>query len=201
MRIRLLSLVVIVMSWLLAGCGQQPPHYTSINLAGADYGRDFVLKDFAGKERTLADFRGKYVMLFFGFTQCPDVCPTALSRAGLIKKLLAQDGNQLQVIFVTIDPERDLPDLLNDYTAHFDSSFLGLYSDLQNTEAVAREFHVFYQKVPTGNAYTLDHTAITYVLDRQGKLRLGIPSKLTAEEVTKDLRKLILFDSQQGKFP
>ncbi len=165
--------------------------FHSPDITGAQYGRDFELKDASGKVRTLADFRGKAVMLFFGFTQCPDVCPTALIRAADVKKLLGDKGSQLQVLFMTIDPERDTPPVLEQYTKAFDPSFVGLYGDLKETSAAAREFKVFYMKVPTGQSYTMDHTAISYVFDPQGRLRLAVSHTMPADKVAEDIRALL----------
>jgi len=176
---------------LTAGCKGDAPSFKGIDITGAPYGRDFALLDPQGKVRALADFRGKVVMMFFGFTQCPDVCPTALARAAEVKKRLGPDGEKLQVIFVTVDPERDKPQMLAGYTAAFDPTFLGLYGDLAATEAAAREFKVFYRKIPTGGSYTMDHTAITYVFDAGGRLRLALRHEQTAEDYTSDIRLLM----------
>jgi len=177
---------------LLAGCGRgQQVKYNGTDISGVTYGRDFKLKDPDGRERSLGDFRGKIVLLFFGFTQCPDVCPTALSRAAKVKQLLGPDGDKMQAIFVTVDPERDSPNLLRAYTQSFDPSFLGLYTDLAHTPEVAQEFRIFYQKVPTGGSYTMDHTALTYIYDPQGKLRLAMRHDLTAEQFAADIRNLL----------
>ena len=181
----------ILATGLATGCRGDAPAFKGIDITGAPYGRDFSLLDPQGKVRTLADFRGKFVMLFFGFTQCPDVCPTALARAAEVKKRLGPDGGKLQVIFVTVDPERDKPQMLAGYTAAFDPTFLGLYGDLAATEAAAREFKVFYRKIPTGGSYTMDHTAITYVFDAGGRLRLALRHEQTAEDYTSDIRLLM----------
>ena len=165
--------------------------FNAPDITGAQYGRDFELKDSSGKQRTMADFKGKAVMLFFGFTQCPDVCPSALIRAADVKKLLGDKGSQLQVLFMTVDPERDTPPVLEQYTKAFDPSFIGLYGDLKETSSTAREFKVFYMKVPTGGSYTMDHTAISYVFDPQGRLRLAVSHTMTADKVAEDVRKLL----------
>ena len=176
---------------LLAGCGREVVAYAGSDVTGANFGRDFHLADPDGRERSLADFRGKVVLLFFGFTQCPDVCPTALARAAEVRRQLGTDGDQVQVIFVTVDPERDTAALLRQYTTTFDPTFLGLRSDLQGTRKVAEEFHVFYQKVPTGGSYTMDHTALTYVFDAKGRLRLLLRHDKTAAQYVSDLRTLM----------
>ncbi|WP_406626314.1 SCO family protein [Acidovorax sp. SDU_ACID1] len=176
----------------LAGCKRAPSQqFHGVDITGATYAKDFSLTDPNGKTRTLADFKGKAIMMFFGFTQCPDVCPTALVRAATVKQLLGADGDRLQVIFVTVDPERDTPEILKAYTAAFDPSFLGLYGDLKHTEETAKDFKVFYKKVPTGSSYTMDHSALSYVYDPDGKLRLVLRHTQSAEEYAADLRQLL----------
>jgi protein SCO1/2 len=177
----------------LAGCDKVlPASFNGVDITGANYAQDFRLTDPDGHERTLADFKGKAVMLFFGFTQCPDVCPTALVRAAEIRKMLGADGERLQVIFVTVDPERDSPVVLKAYTQAFDPSFIGLYGDLQKTGETAKAFKVFYKKVPTGSSYTMDHSAFSYVFDPQGKIRLVLRHEQGAQECADDLRKILL---------
>ncbi len=174
----------------LAACSASPK-FNAIDITGADYAREFSLRDVNGKTRTLAEFRGKIVLFFFGFTQCPDVCPTALTRAAEVKKQLGGDGDKLQVIFVTVDPERDSAVVLKAYTEAFDPAFLGLSTDVANTEVTADAFHIFFRKVPTGASYTMDHSAVTYVYDTQTKLRLAVKHDLPAELLTADVRALL----------
>lgn len=180
----------VATAWL-AGCAPAKPKFIGTDITGVTYGREFRLTDPDGRERTLAEFKGKVVLLFFGFTQCPDVCPTALSRAAEVRKLLGADGDKIQVIFVTVDPERDSPNLLRAYTQSFDPNFLGLRTDVARTAEVAQEFRIFYQKVPTGGSYTMDHTALTYIYDPQGKLRLAMRHDLTAAQFAADIRTLL----------
>jgi protein SCO1/2 len=160
----------------LSGCSGSGPSFKNTDITGADYGKDFALTDHTGKMRTLADFRGKVVVMFFGYIHCPDVCPTTLAELKVVKEQLGEDGRRVQVLFVTLDPERDTPQLLATYAPAFDPSFLGLYGDTAATARVAKEFKLFYQKVPgkTPDSYTLDHTAGSYVFDPQGRLRLFI---------------------------
>ncbi|MBM3531278.1 MAG: SCO family protein [Alphaproteobacteria bacterium] len=178
---------ILLLCAAAAGCGGDEPKFNGIDVTGADWGRDFRLQDPDGRTRSLADFRGKYVMLFFGFTHCPDVCPTALTRAKEVKRLLGADGERLQVIFVTVDPERDTPVLLREYTAAFDPSFLGLRDDTDATKRTAAEFRAFYEKVPTGAGYAVNHSAFTYVFDPQGRLHLAMPHLQSAEPYAADL--------------
>lgn len=165
---------LVLVSFALAGCGGSGPSFKNTDITGADYGKDFALADHAGKARTLADFRGKVVVMFFGYTRCPDVCPTTLAELKAVKEQLGEDGKKLQVLFVTVDPERDTPKLLAEYVPAFDPSFLGLYGDPGAIAKVAKDFRVFYQKAPgkTPGGYTVDHTAGSYVFDPQGRLRL-----------------------------
>ncbi|MET3394837.1 protein SCO1/2 [Variovorax sp. 1140] len=176
----------------LAGCDRLlPERFNGVDITGANYAQDFRLTDADGRERTLADFKGKAVMVFFGFTQCPDVCPTALVRAAEIRKMLGADGERLQVIFVTVDPERDSPVVLKAYTQAFDPSFIGLYGDMQRTSQTAKDFKVFYRKVPTGSSYTMDHSAFSYVFDPKGKIRIVLRHEQSAQECADDLRRLL----------
>jgi protein SCO1/2 len=160
-------------------------------MSGVSSAKDFRLNDPSGRERTLSDFQGRLVLMFFGFTQCPDVCPTALTRATEIKRLLGADGDRLQVIFVTIDPERDTPAVLGAYTQAFDPSFLGLYGDLQRTAETAKAFRVFYQKVKTGASYTMDHSTTSYVFDTAGHLRVAFKHEASAQDCAEDLRQIL----------
>jgi len=162
----------------LAGCDRAaaPPPFHGIDITGAPYG---------------TDFRGKAVLMFFGYTQCPDVCPTALTRAAEVKRLLGADDERLQVIFVTVDPERDTPAVLSEYTRAFDASFLGLYGDLPHTAETAKDFKVYYAKVPTGTSYAMDHSANSYVFDPAGRLRLILRHNQTARDYADDLRTIL----------
>jgi protein SCO1/2 len=178
---------------LLAGC-DRPGHglaSQSLDLTGADWGRDFSLLDADGRTVRLADFKGRCVLLFFGFTQCPDVCPTALARAAEVMQLLGPDAARLQVIFVTVDPERDVPAVLREYPRAFHPSFIGLHADLATTEATAKAFKVFYRKVPTGSSYTIDHTTTSYVFDPAGRLRLAVRHEQDAASVARDITRLL----------
>ena len=191
----LLVFIVAALAVFIAGCNRAgdaaAPGFRGIDLTGAPYGRNFRLTDADGRERTLADYKGKAVLLYFGFVQCPDVCPTALIRAAKVKQLLGADGDKLQVIFITIDPERDTPEVIKAYTAAFDPSFIGLYGDAKRTRETADEFKVYYKQVPTGSSYTMDHSALSYAFDPQGRLRLALRHEQTAEDYAHDLRQLL----------
>jgi len=181
-----------VMFAALGGCSPQAPRFHAQDVTGADYGRGFSLPDTEGRIRTLADFRGEVLGLFFGFIQCPDVCPTALSRAVAVKEQLGAQGARFRIAFVTVDPERDTPSVVRSYLNAFDPSFVGLIPPDQETLAqVAKEYRVFYRKVPTGSSYTMDHTATTFVYDPQGRLRLAVPHALGANEFAADVALLL----------
>jgi len=177
---------------ILGGCDSKPP-FVSSDISYADFGKDFALTDHHGQPRTLADFRGKAVVMFFGYTQCPDVCPTTMSAMSEVMKQLGPDAAKVQVLFVSVDPERDTPELLAQYVPAFNPSFLGLYSDPQTTAKTAQDFHIFYKKQPgsTPNTYTVDHTAGSYAYDPQGKLRLYIKYGENPAVIAKDLKLLI----------
>jgi len=168
------NLAALLMAGALTGCGGSGPSFKSTDITGADYGKDFALTDHTGKARTLGDFRGKVVVMFFGYTRCPDVCPITLAELKAVKEQLGEEGKRLQVVFVTVDPERDTQKLLAEYVPAFDPSFLGLYGDPAAIAKVAKDFRVFYQKSPgkTPESYTVDHTAGSYIFDPQGRLRL-----------------------------
>ncbi len=179
--------------WLF-GCeaGRRAPAFKGIDVTGAPYGQGFALTDMNGLPRTLADFQGQVVMLYFGFVQCPDVCPTALARAVAVMGLLGPEkARRLQVLFVTVDPERDTPELLRDYMAAFDPRFLALRGDAQATRATADAFKVYYQQVPTGSTYTMDHTALSYLFDPQGRFRVALRHEQTAADYAHDIALLL----------
>jgi protein SCO1 len=176
----------------LAGCSGSGPQFKNVDITGADYGKDFALIDHTGKARTLEDFRGKVVVMFFGYTRCPDVCPTTLAELKMVKEQLGKDGDRVQVLFVTVDPDRDTQELLARYVPAFDPSFIGLRGDAAATAKVAKDFRVFYQKVPGSKPdnYTVDHTAGSYVFDPQGRLRLFVRHG-SASNLVSDLRTLL----------
>ncbi|HUN91520.1 MAG TPA: SCO family protein [Burkholderiaceae bacterium] len=178
---------------LLAGCEQQKPGFTAVDITGATYARDFSLVDGSGATRTLADYRGKVVAVFFGYTHCPDVCPTTMADLAQVRQKLGNLGGGLQVIFVTLDPERDTAPMLASYVPKFDPSFIALRGDPDQIARTAKEFKVFYQKVAgdSPDSYTLDHTAGTYVFDREGRIRLFMKYGEPAADVEADLRRLL----------
>lgn len=176
------------------GCGQQgQARFVSTDITGADFGKGFSLTDHMGKPRTLDDFRGRVVTIFFGYTQCPDVCPTNMATMAEVMKLLGEDARRVQVLFVTVDPERDTAQLLAQYVPNFNADFLGLYGDVEATAQVAKNFKVFFQKQPGSSPqnYTVDHTAGTYVYDPLGRIRLYVRHGERADAIAADIKLLL----------
>lgn len=189
----LARLLLVVFVGLLVGCEPDAERFNNVDITGASYARDFRLTDFNGQPRTLADFRGKVVVMFFGYTQCPDVCPTTMTDMAEVKRRLGPDGDKLQVIFVTLDPDRDTAEVLSQYVPGFDPTFLGLRGTRDETAAIAKDFKVFYQKVPgkTETSYTMDHTAGSYAFDTEGRVRLFLRHAGAVDPIVADLRKLL----------
>lgn len=192
-RSALKSITVFAMATGTAGlfsaCSPKAPQFTAIDITGADYAKGFSLADHNGKIRTLQDFQGKVVMMFFGYTQCPDVCPTSMTEMAQVKQLLGKDGERIQGLFVTVDPERDKPEMLKEYMAAFDPTFLALVPTPEQLAVLAKDYKVYYKKVEgtTSTSYTMDHMAGNFIYDPQGKLRLftryGTKPELTAADI------------------
>lgn len=173
---RALLLLLAVLTMALVGCAPPAQKFRASDITGASFGHDFALEDFNGKSRTLEDFRGKVVVLFFGYTHCPDVCPTTLAELAAAMKRLGPDADRVQVLFVTVDPARDTPQLLAQYVPAFDKRFLGLRGDAEALAKTAGEYKVIYEKRPgsTPGSYSMDHSAGTYIYDTKGRLRLYV---------------------------
>ena len=179
---------------LLSACSPpEKPQFRSIDLTGADYAKDFVLADQNGKVRSIKDFAGKVVVVFFGFTQCPDVCPTTMTELAGIKKSLGPDGDKLQAIFISVDPERDTPELLKAYMANFDPTFLALRPTMEQLPQLAKDFKTYYKKVDgkTPGSYSMDHSAGNYVYDPKGRVRLYTRYGSGPDGLTSDIRLLL----------
>ena len=194
------AIKLIAVSALLAGgvatftaCTEAKPQFKSIDLTGADYAKGFTLADHNGQVRSLKDFAGKVVVVFFGFTQCPDFCPTSMVELAEVKKLLGPEGDKLQVIFISVDPERDTPELLKAYMGNFDSSFVALRPTPAQLSDIAKDFKVYYKKVEgrTPGSYTMDHSAGSYIFDAKGRIRLYYRYGGGAEALVSDIRLLI----------
>ena len=169
-----LGVSVLIGSIVLTACNPNLPSFKGVDITGADYAKGFSLMDHNGQVRSLADFSGKVVVVFFGYTQCPDVCPTSMQELAEVKRLLGADGDKLQGIFITLDPERDTAELLKAYMANFDPSFMALRPNPEQLAAVTKDFKIYYKKVDgkTATSYTLDHSAGSYTFDTQGRVRL-----------------------------
>lgn len=179
---------------LLAGCGEQKaPSFNAIDLTGANYAQDFALTDPTGQTRSLKDFKGKVVVVFFGFTQCPDICPATMAELAEVKRQLGPDGDKLQGVFITVDPERDTPELLKTYMGNFDPSFVALSTPLDKLPALAKDYKLYYKKVEgkTPGSYTMDHSAGSYIYDTQGRLRLYTRYGTGVPALTADVRALL----------
>ena len=180
----------------LAACVDSKPQFHAVDITGADYAKDFQLADADGKPRSLKEFAGKAVVVFFGYTQCPDVCPTTLTELSAAKKLLGADGDKVQGVFVTVDPQRDTPEVLKAYMANFDPGFVALRGSPEQLAATAKDFKVYYKKVDgkTPGSYTMDHSAASYVYDPRGRLRLYTRYGGGPQSLADDL-KLLLKDA------
>ncbi len=179
----------------LAGCNllDRAASFRNTDITGAEFGRDFALTDHNGQSRRLADYKGKVVVMFFGYTHCPDVCPTTLQGMSEVMKLLGDAARNVQVLFVTLDPERDTRELLAAYVPQFNPAFVGLYGDSATTAATAKEFRVFFQKQPgsTPNTYSLDHSVNSYIYDPQGRLRLYVKHAEAPANIAADIKLLL----------
>ena len=190
---RTAAMLLVAGALALSGCGLGSPKFKASDVTGAGFGRDFALTDPSGKQRTLADYRGKIVVLFFGYTQCPDVCPTTLAALAETMKSLGADASRVQVVFVTVDPDRDTGEVLASYVTAFDPSFVGLRGDADAIARTAKEFKILYQKQPgrTPQSYTIDHSAGTFVFDPQGRLRLYVGNGQGPDVFAHDIRELL----------
>ena len=178
---------------LLGACSADKAAFKGIDITGATYARELNLPDAAGKPRSLAEFKGKVIVVFFGFAQCPDVCPTTLAEIAEVKRKLGADGSKVQAVFVTLDPERDTPEVLSAYIANFGADFVALRGTLEQTTAAAKEFKIYFAKVPgkSEGSYTLDHTAGAFVFDAQGRVRLFVRHGAGVEGLQADVKALL----------
>lgn len=189
--------LVLAAALLLTGCerqdGASAPSFAGVNITGAEYARELKLPDAEGRMRSLADFKGKVLVVFFGYTQCPDVCPTTMAELAAVKQQLGADGKRVQGIFVSVDPERDTAELLKAYVANFDADFVALRGTPEQVKLAAKEFKVYYNKVPgkTEQSYTVDHTAASYLFDTEGRVRVFERYGSGAAVLTQDLKILL----------
>lgn len=189
------AFLIGLVSVLLLACSQEALKFNNVDITGSkSFGKDFSLIDHHGKQRQLADFKGKLVVMFFGYTQCPDVCPTTMNEMQGVMELMGKDADRVQVIFVTVDPDRDTLDLLAQYVPAFDKRFLGMRPDsAESLQKVTKDFKVFYSKVPgkSAGSYTIDHTAGSYVFDTNGQLRLFLRHQQGPQLIAEDLKQLL----------
>lgn len=193
------SLLVLGAALLLGACDRPaapppaPMAFQAIDITGADYAKELPLPDLDGRERRLAEFRGKVVVVFFGFTQCPDVCPTTLAELAAVRKALGAAGERVQTVFISLDPERDTPELLKSYVSSFDPGVVALRGTPEQTQAAAKAYKVFFQKVPgkEPSSYSIDHTAGAYVFDTEGRVRLFVRYGQKVEAWVSDLKQLL----------
>jgi len=189
------TITIFLVSTFLAACSQEAIKFNNVDITGSKaFGKDFVLVDHHGQKKQLADFNGRLVVMFFGYTQCPDVCPTTMTEMQGVMDLLGKDADKVQVLFVTVDPDRDTQELLFQYVPSFDKRFLGLRPEnAVALEKVIKDFKVFYNKVPgkTATNYTIDHTAGSYVFDAKGQLRLFLKHQQGPKPIAEDLKKLL----------
>jgi protein SCO1/2 len=195
---RLIAGLLSAALFALAACtpadAPPPPQFNGVDITGANYARTLELPDATGKPRSLADFHGKATLVFFGFAQCPDVCPTTMAELAEAKRALGADGARVQGVFVTVDPERDTPELLRDYVKQFDPSFVALRGTPEQTQAAAKEFKVYFAKsaARAGSAgYSIDHTAGAFLFDPRGRVRLFLRYGGGAKALAEDLRVLL----------
>ena len=177
----------------LSACSEPKPAFKAVDITGADYAKELNLSDQNGQVRKLKDFSGKLVVVFFGYTQCPDVCPTTMQELAEVKRLLGPDGDKLQAVFVTVDPERDTTELLKSYVENFDASFVALRPTQEQLPAIAKEFKIYFKRVDgkTPTSYTMDHSAGSYTFDTQGRVRLFNRYGMGAQALADDFKLLL----------
>lgn len=196
MRKLLPVLVAAALALSVTACDKLPGKQASFqntDVTGLDYAKGFSLTDHTGKPRTLADYKGKVVIVFFGYTQCPDVCPTTMAEMAGVMQKLGPQADQVQVLFITLDPERDTRELLASYVPAFDKRFVGLYGTPEQTAKTAKDFKIFYSKVPGKDpgSYTIDHMAGSFVFDKEGRVRLFVRHGGSADSIVHDVRQLL----------
>jgi protein SCO1/2 len=177
----------------LSACSEPKPSFKGVDITGADYAKELNLPDQNGQVRKIKDFSGKLVVVFFGYTQCPDVCPTTMQELAEVKRLLGPDGEKLQAVFVTVDPERDTTELLKAYVENFDASFVALRPTQEQLPAIAKEFKIYFKRVEgkTSTSYTMDHSAGSYTFDTQGRVRLFSRYGMGAQALADDFKMLL----------
>jgi protein SCO1/2 len=187
------ALLTLAATALAACAPESKPQFKAVDITGADYAKDFALPDADGRMRSIKDFQGKAVVVFFGYTQCPDVCPVTLTEIAEARKLLGADGAKVQGVLITVDPERDKPELLKAYVANFGPDFVALRGTPEQTAQVAKDFKVFYRRVEgkAPGSYFMEHSAASFVYDPQGRLRLYSRYGSGPQALADDLRLIL----------
>jgi protein SCO1 len=187
------SLLLTTLSLVACSAEKPKPAFKNIDITGAAYAKALSLPDAEGKTRTLTDFSGKVVIVFFGFAQCPDVCPTTMAEIAEVRQKLGAAGARVQPVFITVDPERDTAAVLKDYVRPFGADVVALRGTLEQTQAAAKDFKVFFAKVPgkTEGSYTIDHTAGSFIFDTKGQVRLFVRYGGGADALADDLKLLL----------
>ncbi|KCB44587.1 SCO family protein [Bordetella hinzii] len=186
------AIAAVTVLGALVACGETPPPFKGSDITGTQLGKNMALTDMNGQPRTLKDFAGKVTVVFFGFTQCPDVCPTSLAEMAQVMQALGPDADRVQVLLVTVDPERDTPEILKQYVTSFDKRFLALTGTPDQLRQAAASFKAYYAKVPTKDGgYTMDHTAAFYLIDGKGESRVLANNTLGAQALANDIKLLV----------
>lgn len=192
-RILLTASAAVTLSALLAACGKEEIIFQGSDISGTKLGRDLEMIDGNSQVRHLDDYKGKVVLVFFGFTQCPDVCPTAMAELSQTMELLGDDASKVQVLMISVDPARDTPEILSAYVSAFNPSFVGLTGSSEQLSKTAKSFKAYYAKSPGGSAdqYGMDHASSFYLLDQQGEARVLISGNASAQDIAKDIKLLL----------
>ncbi|NYT75610.1 SCO family protein [Alcaligenaceae bacterium] len=191
-RIMALS-AALALSATLVACGDKQVEFKGSDISGTHLGKEMVMQDASGQKRTLADYKGKVKVVFFGYTQCPDVCPTSMAELAATMELLGDDADKVQVIMISVDPDRDTPEILAAYTSAFNPGFIGLSGTHQQLATTAKSFKAYYAKSagPTPEQYTMDHAASFYILDKEGEARVLVSGNASADDIASDIKQLL----------
>lgn len=192
-RAALCVLAAAALSSMLAACGNSESAFKGSDITGTHLGKDVAMVDQDGHPRKLTDFAGKVLVVFFGYTQCPDVCPTSLAELAQVNKALGPDASRVQVVMISVDPERDTPDVMKQYVTAFDPGFIGLTGSPDQVKQAATSFKAYYAKVPSkdGKDYSMDHSAPFYLLDGKGEARVLAGNTIGADALVHDIRALL----------
>ncbi|NYT84743.1 SCO family protein [Pollutimonas harenae] len=184
---------MVALTPLLSACGKEEPTFIGSDITGTELGKDLAMVDGSGQLRTLTDYKGKVVVVFFGFTQCPDVCPTAMAELSQTMELLGENAAQVQVLMISVDPERDTPEILSAYVSAFNPDFVGLTGTPEQLSTTAKSFKTYYAKSPgaTPEQYSMDHASSFYIIDQEGEARVLISGNASAQDIANDINQLL----------